>query len=161
MRVANILSESVVDGPGIRTVVFLQGCPRICDGCHNKHLLNFDGGTYYDVQDLADEILENLTPLHRGVTFSGGEPLAQADDLMDLIFLLRRQRPQINIWVYTGFDFVEVKNLPVLKIIDVLKDGPFIKELADGNLTFCGSSNQRLLDVPKSLAANEAVLLAL
>ena len=78
LRIANILSESVVDGIGIRTVVFFQGCPRHCPGCHNEPLLPFEGGTEYAAEDLADKILKCLTPIHRGVTFSGGDPLGHA-----------------------------------------------------------------------------------
>ena len=152
LKVASILLESVVDGIGIRTVVFLQGCPRHCLGCHNEKLIPFDGGEEYTATELADEILRYLTPIHRGITFSGGEPLSQADDLMDVIYLLRKAKPDLNIWVYTGYLFEEVKEYPVLKEINVLVDGPFIMAQRDISLPFCGSGNQRIIDLPKTLA---------
>ncbi len=159
LKVASILPESVVDGVGIRTVVFLQGCPRHCLGCHNEKLIPFDGGEEYTATELADEILRYLTPIHRGITFSGGEPLSQADDLMDVIYLLRKAKPDLNIWVYTGFSFEDVATWAIISSFDVLVDGPFV--LAERNLylPFRGSNNQRLIDIPKTLAEKQVVLL--
>ena len=79
LRVAGILNESIVDGPGIRAVVFFQGCPRHCEGCHNPSTLPFEGGMEYTPEDLAQDVIKRLTPLHRGITLSGGDPLAQAE----------------------------------------------------------------------------------
>lgn len=161
LQVANILSESVVDGLGIRTVVFFQGCPRHCPGCHNEPLIPFEGGTEYDASDLADIILKHLTPIHRGVTFSGGEPLSQPDGLMDLIYLLRKERPNLNIWVYTGFTYEEVAKMPLVNSFDVLIDGPFIMQERNLDLPFRGSNNQRLIDIPQTLKHNKVIELKL
>ena len=135
LRVAGILNESIVDGPGIRAVVFFQGCPRHCEGCHNPSTLPFEGGTEYTPEDLAKDVIKRLTPLHRGITL----------------------RPGLNVWCYTGYVYNEVKNLPVLKEINVLVDGPFILAQRDLDFPYRGSRNQRLIDVPASLEKGEAV----
>lgn len=161
LKVANILSESVVDGLGIRTVVFFQGCPRHCYGCHNEALIPFEGGTEYSATELADIILRYLTPIHRGVTFTGGDPLSQPDGLMDLIYLLRKEKPDLNIWVYTGFTYEEVADMPLVNSFDVLVDGPFIMSQRNLDLPFRGSNNQRLIDIPQTIAKKEVVELDL
>ena len=158
IRVARILGESVVDGPGIRAVAFLQGCPRHCPGCHNIDLLPPEGGDQCTAEELANALLAEITPIHRGITFSGGDPLMQADVLGDVVFLLKRARPQLTIWLYTGYLFEEVRDLPVLQGIDVVVDGPFEQDKRDLSLPFRGSSNQRIIDVPASLGAGKAVL---
>ena len=161
LKVADILSESVVDGKGLRTVVFLQGCPRHCKGCHNAPLIPFEGGKPYTPQALADAILAKLSPIHRGITFSGGDPLAQKDDLDKVVDLLREKKPDLNIWVYTGYLFEEVKDYSVVKKINVLVDGPFILEQRDISLPFKGSSNQRVIDIPKTYEQRAIALLEL
>lgn len=161
LKVASIIPESVVDGPGIRTVVFLQGCPRHCEGCHNEPLLPFTGGTEYSASDLADEILRYLTPIHRGITFSGGDPLAQTDGLMDLIYLLRKAKPELNIWTYTGYTYEEVADWPIVSTFNVLVDGPYLKKQRNLFLPFRGSENQRIIDIPATRAQGKIVLLEL
>ena len=157
IKIANILSESVVDGLGIRVVVFFQGCPRHCQGCHNTKLIPFDGGTEYTASELAEIILKCLTPVHRGVTFSGGEPLSQEDGLMDVIYLLRKEKPDLNIWVYTGYIFEEIAQRPIVRSFNVLVDGPFIKKNRNISLPFRGSENQRIIDVEATLAQDKIV----
>jgi len=152
LKVADILVESVVDGKGLRTVIFFQGCPRHCEGCHNSKLLPFEGGKSYTPEILAGEILAKMTPIHKGITFSGGDPLAQAEELLQVIKILRTEKPNLNIWTYTGYLFEEVKEFPVLKEIDVLVDGPFILSQRDISLPFRGSANQRIIDLPKTFA---------
>ena len=147
LKVAAILEESIVDGPGIRSVIFFQGCPRHCEGCHNPDLLPFEGGTEYSPQQLAVEVFPKLTPLHRGITLSGGDPLAQADDILEFLKLVRRENPKLTIWCYTGYWYDEVKDSPVLQEIDVLVDGPFILAQRNLDLPFRGSDNQRLIDL--------------
>lgn len=90
LRVAGILNESIVDGPGIRAVVFFQGCPRHCEGCHNPSTLPFEGGTEYTPEDLAQDVIKRLTPLHRGITLSGGDPLAQADGVLEFLQAIKK-----------------------------------------------------------------------
>ncbi len=161
VRFADIIAESVVDGPGIRTVVFLQGCPRRCPGCHNPELWPMESGKEVTEEFLAELILSKLTPIHRGITFSGGDPLAQPQALSKVISLLRQVNPRLNIWVYTGYLFSEIQHLPVLQIIDTLVDGPFILEEKDLTLRFRGSRNQKIIDVKKSLYQKKVIELAL
>lgn len=158
LQVAAILEESIVDGVGIRTVVFFQGCPRHCEGCHNPDLLPFAGGTPYTPLQLAETVLAKMTPLHRGITLSGGDPLAQpGEELTGFLQLLRSARPQLTIWCYTGYWYDEVKTYPVLNNIDVLVDGPFILAQRNLDLPFRGSENQRLIDLPATRTAGEIV----
>lgn len=157
IRYADIVRESVVDGTGIRVVVFLQGCNLRCDGCHNPSLQPMEGGREISEEEMVDLILASVTALHRGVTFSGGEPTLQADSLFKVISMLKAREPRLDIWVYTGRVFEEVKDLPVMKLIDVLVDGPFIKARKTMTLPFRGSSNQRIIDVQKSLASGFVV----
>lgn len=153
IRYKEIVNESVVDGLGIRVTAFLQGCPRHCDGCHNPGLLPIEGGIEAGEKEFAEMLLSKITPLHRGITFSGGDPLVQAEALLKVIFLVKRRSPKLDIWVYTGFTFEEVKHLPVLSVIDFLVDGPFIKAQKDLQLPFRGSDNQRIIDVSRTLTA--------
>ncbi|WP_455654679.1 anaerobic ribonucleoside-triphosphate reductase activating protein [Phascolarctobacterium sp.] len=157
LKVAAVLEESIVDGPGIRSVVFFQGCPRHCEGCHNPDLLPFEGGTKYTPRQLADEVFARLTPLHRGITLSGGDPLAQAEELVDFLEIVRRERPQLTVWCYTGYLYDEVKEQPVLQLIDVLVDGPFILAQRNLDLPFRGSDNQRLIDLPAARMSGSVV----
>jgi len=147
IRYAHIIQESVVDGPGIRMTVFLQGCPRHCEGCHNEHLVPVEGGKQSAAQDFASLIIGRLSPLHRGVTFSGGDPIMQAEALAEVAAMIKAKRPANDIWVYTGYLYEEIENLRVMQFIDVLIDGPFITAQKNLNLAFRGSSNQRIIDV--------------
>lgn len=160
IRCADILSESIVDGEGIRVAVFLQGCPRRCPGCHNPDLLPVDGGEEMEEGRLVQEILRRLTPLHQGVTFSGGDPLLQAEALEGVLAELRARQPELDIWLYTGYLYEEVQHLAALRWVDVLVDGPFVQAERDLTLPFRGSGNQRLLDVQKSRKAARPVAYA-
>jgi len=157
IRYADIVDESLVDGEGLRVTAFLQGCPRHCPGCHNPKLLSSEGGIQLGEKEFAELLLNKVTPLHKGITFSGGDPLMQADALLKVIFLLKRRNPRLDIWVYTGFEFEEVKHLPIISVVDVLVDGPFIMAKKDLSLPFRGSANQRIINVPRSLAAGRVI----
>ncbi|MDK2823301.1 MAG: anaerobic ribonucleoside-triphosphate reductase activating protein [Clostridia bacterium] len=155
IRYGDVITDSIVDGPGIRVVTFLQGCPRRCEGCHNPSLLPREGGQEITERELAKMLLKKLTPKHAGLTFSGGDPLMQWEKLLNVISFIRKRKPGVNIWVYTGYTFEEVKDLPVMELIDVLVDGPFIIKEKDISLVFRGSRNQRIIDVSKSLESGE------
>ncbi|KJS19196.1 MAG: ribonucleoside-triphosphate reductase activating protein [Clostridiaceae bacterium BRH_c20a] len=157
IRYADVMSDSIVDGSGIRVVAFLQGCPRRCEGCHNPSLLPVEGGTEVTEKELAKMLLKKLTAKHAGLSFSGGDPLMQPEALYKVISFIRNRRPEVNIWVYSGYTFEEVKDLPVMGLIDVLVDGPFNLEEKDISLIFKGSRNQRIIDVPSSLAKGNIV----
>lgn len=158
IKYAGLIGDSVVDGAGIRLVTFLQGCPRHCPGCHNPDLIPNNCGCTLEEKDFARILLKKITPQHAGITFSGGDPLMQADALFDVLSLLRKKRPDLNVWVYTGYKFEEVRDLPVMGLIDVLVDGPFVEQQKNLGLAFRGSSNQRIIDVPKSLLKKERIV---
>lgn len=158
IKYAGIIGDSVVDGAGIRLVTFLQGCPRHCPGCHNPDLIPNNRGCEMEEKDFVRLLLKKITPQHAGITFSGGDPLMQADALYNVLSLLRKKRPELNVWVYTGYNFEEVRELPVMNLIDVLVDGPFLEQKKDLGLAFRGSSNQRIIDVPQSLLKNDRII---
>ena len=159
MRIANYIQDSIVDGPGLRFVLFVQGCRRRCDGCHNPQALDPAGGSELDTSDIADAMLSN--PLTDGITLSGGEPFAQPADCLKIVSRARERG--LNVWAYSGMSFEELAADPdpavreLLKNCDVLVDGPFILSLRSLNLKWRGSSNQRIINVPESLKLGKAV----
>lgn len=162
IRLFGTVNDSIVDGPGIRYGIFVQGCPHNCEGCHNPGSHDFNAGYDVDTENLLDEIKKN--PLLDGVTFSGGEPFMQAKVLAYLAENIHKEG--LNIVTYTGFTFEELleKSNPengfmeLLKQTDILVDGKFISSQRDISLMFKGSANQRIIDVKKSLKKKEAVL---
>lgn len=158
MRVAGIVRDSIVDGIGIRDTVFLQGCPHHCKGCHNPQTWDYGGGEEMSVQ----EILDLLSNSSNDITISGGEPLEQFDELMHLLEAIRKNTNK-RVWLYTGyiFNFELCSDIYVLNLlsnyVDVLIDGRFVKSLT-GDYQFKGSSNQRLIDLPKSVKENKIIL---
>ena len=158
LDLAGIAGDSIVDGPGIRTTVFTQGCPHHCPGCHNPETWEFGCGTRVPVEAVADMVKGN--PLCRGVTFSGGEPFAQAGELAVLAHMLRAAGYEVA--SYSGYTFEQLLNgtpeqRELLAAIDVLIDGPFVQAERSLELNFRGSRNQRILNVKASLAAGRAV----
>lgn len=155
IKVAGFEPESIVDGDGIRFVIFTQGCPHHCEGCHNPESHDFNGGTEYDTSDIIKMIAEN--PLISGITLSGGEPFCQQEACM--VIAKEAHRRNLSVWCYTGFTFEQLKKEPLLKEVNILVDGRF--ELSQKTLTqpFKGSSNQRIIDVQKSLLRNSLVVL--
>ena len=158
LDLAGIVTDSIVDGPGIRTCVFCQGCPHHCPGCHNPETWDFGCGTPMDEEDILSIVRSN--PLCRGVTFSGGEPFAQAEGFARLAKLLKEEGYEVA--SYSGYTFEQLLNgtpaqKALLQTLDVLIDGPFLPEERSLQLSFRGSRNQRILDVPKSLASAAAV----
>ena len=153
-----IVTDSIVDGPGIRATVFCQGCPHHCEGCHNPETWPFGCGTPMEEERIAWIISQN--PLCRGVTFSGGEPFAQAEGFLALAKLLKEKGYEVA--SYTGYTFEQLlKGTPaqkaLLEAIDILIDGPFLQAQKSLEVPFRGSRNQRILDVKASLAAGQAV----
>lgn len=155
---AGIAGDSIVDGPGIRTTFFCQGCPHHCEGCHNPETWAFDEGTPMETDTLLEIARSN--PLCRGVTFSGGEPFAQAEGFYELGLKLKQEGYELA--SYTGYTFEQLlrgteAQRKLLSILDVLVDGPFVLAQRSLDLVYRGSANQRILDVQKSLAAGEPV----
>ena len=158
LDLSGIVSDSIVDGPGIRTTIFCQGCPHHCPGCHNPETWDFGCGTQVPVEDLVDIVRSN--PLCRGVTFSGGEPFAQAAGFAKLARLLKEKGYEVA--SYSGYTFEELlggsdDQKELLSSIDILIDGPFLMAEKSLEIAFRGSRNQRILDVKKSLAEGMAV----
>lgn len=158
LNLSGIVSDSIVDGPGIRVTVFGQGCPHHCPGCHNPETWAFGCGTDVDETQIVEIVRSN--PLCRGVTFSGGEPFAQAEDFAHLAKLLKAHGYEVA--SYSGFTFEQLlqgdeQQRKLLESIDVLIDGPFVMAEKSLELNFRGSRNQRILNVPESLAAGQAI----
>ena len=158
LDLSGIVSDSIVDGPGIRTTVFSQGCPHHCPGCHNPETWAFGCGTKIPAEAVVDIVREN--PLCRGVTFSGGEPFAQAEAFARLAGLLKEKGFEVA--SYSGYTFEELLSgsdaqRRLLSSIDILIDGRFVLAEKSLEIPFRGSRNQRILDVRKSLEAGTAI----
>lgn len=151
IQLAGVVRESIVDGPGIRFVVFCQGCPHHCPGCHNPATHDFDGGYPCAVSKIIDAIDQN--PLLDGVTFSGGEPACQPKGFLTLAKEIKKR--SLNIIMYSGYTLEELsekgKNEPelaeLLSLVDYLIDGRYVAERRDLTLAFRGSQNQRIIDM--------------
>ena len=159
LKIAGIEHESIVDGPGLRTVLFFQGCLRHCEGCHNPETWDVDGGTDVTVDAVLAEIESN--PLCSGITYSGGEPFLQASELIALTDKLKKKGYEVA--AYTGYLYEELlkgtkEQQKLLSMLDVLIDGSFILSECSLDLNFIGSRNQRIIDVQKSRMACRAVL---
>lgn len=158
IKLNGLVHDSIVDGEGIRLAIFTQGCPHACPGCHNPATHSFSGGTEYSVDDLLKAVDGN--PLLDGITLTGGDPMCQADALID--FAIGVKERCLNIWCYTGYTFEQVMNDESMKklceYIDVLVDGQFILSERSLDLLYKGSKNQRLIDVQESLKENGIVL---
>lgn len=160
IRIAGIVKESVVDGPGVRYVVFTQGCFHNCPGCHNPETHDINGGKEMDVEDIIKDLKGNK--LLDGVTFSGGEPFLHSRQLSYIASEIKSMG--LNIVAYTGYKYEELtssddKNIKeLLNLTDILIDGRFRLDQKDISLKFRGSRNQRVLDVKKSISEDRPVL---
>lgn len=162
IRLAGVVRESIVDGPGIRLTVFVQGCPHHCPGCHNPDTHDPLGGYDCALQKILDAF--DADPLLRGVTLSGGEPFEQADSLLPLAQAICRRGKDVV--AYSGYTFEELLEkgkkepavLELLSLCCLLVDGRFIKAQRDLSLRFRGSRNQRLIDPQQSLKTGKSVL---
>jgi len=158
IKVAGIVNDSIVDGPGLRLTVFAQGCTHNCKGCHNKETHDPQGGYYIDTEEIIEMARKN--PLLSGISLSGGEPFMQAKAMTELAKSARGLG--LNIIIYTGYLWEELMKNEEFKGLaaeaDYVIDGPFKLSLRTLNMPFVGSSNQRVIDVKKSMEAGEAVL---
>ena len=160
IRLAGIVPESIVDGPGYRLAVFVQGCPHACPGCHNPKTHDFAGGYLSDTAQIIAQMGKN--PLVRGVTLTGGEPMMQAEALCEVASAAKAKG--MNVWCYTGYTFetLQRENNParmrLLEHVDVLVDGPYIAHERSLELNYCGSRNQRLIDMHATRATGEICL---
>ena len=155
LRIAGVVKESVVDGPGLRYVIFTQGCNLKCPGCHNLHTWDPQGGYLVEFATLLQSIAE--VKLLDGITLSGGEPFLQAAACADLITLIRQRFPSLNILVYSGYyhhQLLELAKLDkeinrLLALADILVDGPFDAQQKNPTLPFRGSANQQMIVLSK------------
>ena len=157
IRVLDIIEDTMVDGPGFRTSIYCAGCDHHCPGCHNPQSWAFDGGREMTTASLMKIIMADP---FANVTFSGGDPMCQAPGFAELAREIHK-RTNKDIWCYTGFVYeslIQEDQRELLEQLDVLVDGPFIQQLHAPDLLFRGSSNQRLIDVQKSLFAGKVVL---
>ena len=157
MQIAGILKNSVVNGEGIRDVVFVQGCPHHCKGCHNPHTWSSNGGKQMYMTEVLDELKDS--PNH--VTISGGEPFSQLPKVVILTYCLKTRQGK-STWLYTGYRFEEINRTAWQRLADVgvvvVVDGRYEEDKKDLTLQFRGSSNQRIIDLRKTLESNEIVL---
>lgn len=160
IRLAGIEPESIVDGPGYRFAVFVQGCPHGCIGCHNPKTHDFEGGYLSDTGEIIGRLGKN--PLIRGVTLSGGEPMMQPKPLAEIARAAKEKG--LSVWCYTGFtlEFLleegRSDRLELLREVDVLVDGPYIAHERSLDLLYCGSRNQRLIDMNKTRESGSIAL---
>ena len=156
----------LVDGPGVRFVVFLQGCRMRCRYCHNPETWKLEGGTPWTADKLFSHVYRYKSYWNKkgqpngGITVSGGEPLHPANHVEVAVLAkeIKETFPNKTIWLYTGFCWDEIKTLDVVKYCDVIVDGPFVQEEFDGKLHWKGSKNQRVIDVQETLRRKEIVL---
>ena len=158
LSILDIVHCTTVDGPGFRTAIYGAGCMHQCAGCHNPQSWNMTCGTPYDIDTIVGIIKDDD---FSNVTFSGGDPLMQVEGFTDLARRIKEQTDK-TIWCYTGFLYENVlkssRLSTILPFIDVLVDGRYIAALRDEDLLFRGSSNQRIIDVQRSLAQNTTVV---
>ena len=162
MRYHNITKDDMLNGEGIRVVLWVAGCEHACEGCHNPITWDEHGGLEFDEaakQEIFDELEHDYVS---GITLSGGDPLfmSNREGITQLCTEIRDKFPTKTIWLYTGYRFEEVRNLPVMQFVDVVVDGRFIQSLKDVKLPWRGSENQRVIDVPKTFKLKQIVLLS-
>lgn len=162
MNYHNITKDDMLNGDGLRVVLWVAGCDHHCVGCQNPITWKPDGGIPFDA-NAYDEIIDELYKDYvSGITFSGGDPLHPANrfEVMNLCEAIynRFHRLGKTIWIYTGYLWEDVKDIPGMQFVDVLVDGPFMKELAEENYPWAGSTNQRVVDVKQSLKSGTVVL---
>lgn len=160
MRFHNITTDDMLNGDGLRTVLWVSGCSHCCKDCHNPITWDPNGGVYFDEAAKA-ELYEKLSKDYiSGITFSGGDPLyiGNRQEVTALAKEIRQKFPGKTIWLYTGFVWESIQHLPIMEVVDVLVDGEFQCDKKDTNLHWRGSSNQRVIDVQRSLAENQVVL---
>lgn len=155
---ADLQADSIVDGEGIRTVIWTQGCPHHCKGCHNPQTHDFHDGVEVDVTDVIRELKKIKG--QDGITLSGGDPVCQSEACLEICKAAHTLG--LNVWCYTGFTYEMMirnsKHRKLLEEIDVLVDGKFILEQKSYDIDFRGSKNQRIIDVKKSLEVDRTVL---
>ena len=160
MRYHNITKDDMLNGDGLRVVLWVAGCTHGCQGCHNPITWDIEGGIEFDEGARQEIYAEMEKDYISGLTFSGGDPLHPQNrkEITELARELKQKYPDKTLWMYTGFSWDEVDDLQVMQYIDVLVDGEFIMALKDDQLHWKGSSNQRVIDVKKTRECGRVVL---
>ena len=161
MNYHNITKQDMLNGTGLRTVLWVSGCNHNCPGCQNPETHPETSGIPFDKEAL-EELLTSLNKDYvEGLTFSGGDPLypKNREEVTSIARLVKQKFPEKNIWLYTGYLFEEIKDLEIIKYLDIIVDGEFLIKLKDNNLHWKGSSNQRVIDVKNTLNNGSIVLL--
>ena len=161
MRYNLIRKMDIADGPGLRVSIFLQGCDFHCKNCFNQETWTFDKGEEF-TQETIDRVIELCDNPHiRGLSILGGEPLhpRNIEGTIELSKLFKEHYPNKDLWIWSGYLYENIINKEILNYVDVLVDGQYKDELHDFRLKYCGSSNQRVIDVKKSLKNNKVCLL--
>lgn len=160
MRYHNITRDDMLNGDGLRVVLWVSGCTHKCKNCHNPITWDICGGILFDDKAREELFAELSKPYISGITFSGGDPLhpANCGETARLIGEIREAFPKKTIWLYTGFVWEEIHTLEAVRMADVLVDGPYIEELRDTKLHWRGSSNQRVIDVQETIKKGEVIL---
>lgn len=153
MNYHNITKDDMLNGDGLRVVLWLAGCEHHCKNCQNPVTWDPEGGLYFDEKAFEEVMTELGKPYISGITFSGGDPLHPANraEVIILSQAIKTMYPTKTIWLYTGYSWEQIHRLPGIENIDVIVDGKFIEELADVTYPWAGSTNQRIIDVKKSL----------
>lgn len=162
INIAGVVENSFVDGDGVRFTIFVQGCPHRCKGCQNPATHNFDGGRVVKTEEIIDKFIN--APLISGITLSGGEPLCQIKAVTEIAAAAKKYN--LSVWCYTGYVyeslyddryFTDEEIEKFLNYVDVLVDGPFIESKRDLTMQFCGSRNQRLIDIARTRAEQKII----
>lgn len=160
MKYYAITKNEMVNGDGLRVCLWVAGCERKCKGCHNAYTWDKDGGKVFDLQACLELFEELNKPYVSGITILGGNPTEEYNLFVvtELCKDIKNSFPNKTIWVYSGHNWEDIKDLEMMKYIDILVDGEYIEELSDINYHWAGSTNQRVIDVKASLKKNEVVL---
>ena len=159
MRYHNITHDDMLNGDGLRVVLWVSGCEHKCYNCHNKITWDINNGLIFD-DNAKEEIFRQLEKDYiKGITFSGGDPLHKQNrtEVFNLVKEIKTKFPKKDIWLYTGYTWEEINDLDIIDYIDVLVDGKYIEELSNPELEWRGSSNQRGIDVKKNLIEDKVI----
>ncbi|MDD3170733.1 MAG: anaerobic ribonucleoside-triphosphate reductase activating protein [Bacilli bacterium] len=158
IRIAGIINDSIVDGPGLRLTIFTQGCYHACKGCHNPETHDINGGFKMSIDDIMEMVDSN--PLLSGITISGGEPILQWSKCA--ILAKKAKERKLNVMMYTGYEFEKIVKIPnisqLLENVDWIVDGEFVEEKKSLDIKYRGSTNQRIIDVKKTYEKKEVVI---
>lgn len=161
MKFHNITKDDMLNGEGLRVVLWVSGCDHQCPGCHNPVTWDFNEGIVFDEKALKELYSELEKDYISGITFSGGDPLhpKNREEIGQISMWIKKKFPDKSIWIYTGYLWEEIRDFCFLKNVDVIVDGKYIEQQKDAKIHWRGSSNQRIIDVSRSLAEKNVVLL--